>query len=143
MIAFSKPYYEKYNNWIDIKIGNDTYHASFLTDVPIDLIDGALVMLQLRLPFILEIDPDTGGHYTFINSRLQRELMVTDSFDIKGYKYIEPLDLAKGIYEYLTGNLEAIYNWFVYEKDEREKAKYRAQIDEGIERLREAINSSV
>lgn len=35
MIAFSRPYYENHNYWIDIKIGNDTYHASFLTDVPL------------------------------------------------------------------------------------------------------------
>ena len=100
-------------------------------------------MLQLHLHFILEIDPDTGGQYTFINSRLQRELMVTDSFDVKEYEYMEPLDLAEGIYEYLINNLEAIYSWFVYEDDEGEKAKYRGQIDEGIERLKEAINSSV
>lgn len=135
MIKLSKPH----AGWIEIDLGKDRYSASYLTDVPMDLIDGCMVMLTYRLPFILEIDTESNGHFTFVNSRLQRGFLVTDSFDVKEYEYIEPLALADYIYEYLTTNLKEIYEWFYYEDDDEENAKYRKQIDEGLIKLKEAI----
>lgn len=124
---------------MDIRIGNRKYTASCLTDVPIDLIDGALVMLRERLPFIFEIDTDGDGHYTFINSRLQRGLLVTDGFDLEFYDYLEPIDLGEYIHKYLSENLEVIGTWFSFETEEEELQKYKENLVLKLEELRNAI----
>lgn len=125
---------------MDIKIENTIYTASCLTDVPIDLIDGMLVTLRERLPFVFEMDSEDNGHYTFINSRLQRSLMVIDGFDVRFHEYIEAIALGECIYKYLNDNFEVICKWFSFEDDEDELAAYRETLILKIAELREAID---
>lgn len=140
MITFSKPYQKGYETWMDIVLDGDVYSACYLTDVANDMIDAAVIMLNDILPFMLEVDAD-GIHYMFIDGRLVRNFIVTDGTAIKSYPQIEPIELAKYIYQYLKENTEAYYEWFSYEDDEEEIVQYREKFDKGLEKLKTAIDN--
>lgn len=140
MITFTKPYPKQHETWMDIILDGDTYSACYLTDIANDMIDAALIMLNDRLPFVLEVDADTNGkHYMFVNGRLVRNFVATDGITLKSYPQIDPIKLAKYIYQYLEENKEAYYGWFSFEDDEEEIAEYRKKFDTGLEKLKAAI----
>ena len=140
MITFTKPYKKAHETWMDIILEDDTYPVCYLTDIANDMIDGALVMLRERLPFVLEADAD-GKHYMFASGRLLRKFIVTDGVTMKSYPMMDPLQLARCIYVFLDENREAYYEWFSYEDDEEEIAQYKEKLDKGLEKLKTAIEN--
>lgn len=139
MIKLGKPK----AGWITIEIEEDMYHASYLTDVPMDLINACIATLKNNIPFILEIDTEENGIYSIVNSPLQRDLLIVNGPETKVYKYLEPLDLISYIFKYLTENKEDLYNWFLYEDELDEKEKYKKELEEGLIKLEELIETKL
>ena len=135
---------EPIEKWIDITVeDNDRqvhrYRASFLTDVPGDLLDGAIEMLRDRYTFILEIDTKEEGFYSFINSPLHMSMCVTNGDQVFKAAYEDPLELAEYILSYVNENKEEIFEWLSYMGEEHQAADYKENMRLKAEELHELI----
>ena len=68
MISFEKPQY----GWIKINIFDKeekvcSFSASYLTDVPNDLLKASILMLESKTPFLIELDSEGEGIFTILN----------------------------------------------------------------------------
>lgn len=143
MFEFGCPKY----GWLNISIedNNNEIHyfsASYLTDVPLDLLKAAIIMLKDKYPFCLEIDTESKGYYSFFNSDYMQEFLILDHGTAIECPYIEPIKLANKIMSFTEENLEAIYTWLYSgkeEDDEEEYNQYKKDINESLKTLKELI----
>ncbi len=136
--------------WIEITVGDHVgqehhYRASFLTDVPGDLLDGAIEMLRDRYPFVLEIDTREDGFYSFVNSPLHLALFVTNGERVVKTAYEDPLELAQYILCYVNENKEECYRWLSYMGDGNEAAviAYREALDLKVAELTQLVAQEI
>ena len=136
--------------WIEITVGDQKgqehrYRASFLTDVPGDLLDGAIEMLRDRYTFILEIDTRENGFYSFMNSPLHLSMFVTNGDRVVRAAYEDPLELAQYILCYVNENKEECCQWLSYMGDGNEAAvsAYREALDMKVAELTQLVAQEI
>ncbi len=143
MIEFSKPH----AGWLHITITDNvtktiskTVSASYLTDVPGDLLASAITSIKYGTPFCVEIDAEAEGTYILLNTPYIGDLAFIqgkDSFDVR---YMDTITLAEEIVKFTEENIEEIYNWNMFTEDEEdEKKEYKTMIDSRLKELKELI----
>ena len=132
MIEFGKPF----AGWIKISFDNKYFfYASYLTDVPIDMLNGAINMLEGTSPFVLEIDTESRGCYTIYNSPIHYCLYIIGGEENIEIEYFDSISLAKTIFNYINDNKNELYRWNFDEDEDEEIDKYRNVLDEKLKKL--------
>lgn len=142
MIKFETPRY----GWLLITITDDEdtsrefkFDASYLTDVPGDMLLAAITSIETGLPFAIELDGEEVGYATLINSPYKGDLMLIGGDEPFIVRNEYPVELAKNVLNYIESNIEEVYKWLSYEDEPEEMEKYRNMIDERVEKLRNLL----
>lgn len=135
----TKPKY----GWTDLTLNNENYYrASYLTDVPFDLLEAFNDSLQDDKEVNVEFDAE-GWEYELRCNEKGSKIAVDDYSDIEDSSSKKTIyDLAKELIQDIERYFEDWIEWdcgFEY-LTETEKAERRESLQEELQKLRELIN---
>lgn len=143
MIEFGTPKY----GWLNILIKDDknpkkkkSIRVSYLTDVPIDLLQSTIISLKTGLPFSVDFDAEDKGCFLLTNSTYIGDLIIVGENRTFRTSSINDLDFAKIILKHIEDNINEYYDWgIISEDDEEEKGIYKEKINSLVKELKEEI----
>lgn len=129
---FSKPA----NGWTNLKLGELSLRASYLTDIPMDCLDSFIFALQNHLPAIIFFDAE--GWDFHLASSYYRTYIVLDLDEVETFVIDKNI---KEITQDLINNIELYFKeWVDWEcwddKDEEELEKRRKVLKEKVNILK-------
>ncbi len=143
MIEFGTPRY----GWLTIKITDDRnprkkryVRVSYLTDVPIDLLQSTIISLKTGLPFSVDFDGEDKGCFLLTNSTYIGDLVVIGENRTFRTSSINDLDFAKIILKHIEDNINEYYDWGIISEDNKEEKEiYKEKINSLVKKLKEEI----
>lgn len=129
---FSKPIH----GWTDITIGDFTGRGSYLTDIPMDVLDAFISSLDCSIPASIYFNEEGSefilvSHYNSTYIIVEREKTELISIDI------DYLELIKEAIKDIEDNLEGWVYWeSFYDLDEDEVNKRRLALLDKIEKVK-------
>ena len=109
-----------HDGWVNISIGDFNCTASYITNVPFDILNNSIISLKEEIPFCLYLHLETYGEvniYSDVKTYIIHENSKTDfySFDIDKY------ELIKSFIKQLKDNIEDWSMWEDFEEENHEE----------------------
>lgn len=124
------------HGWCDFKLGSFTGTASYLTDVPIDLLD-AFIDYYTKGYGVVVFDEE-GSYFTFVLTRYNQGVFVIEERDVvalSSFSIMNPDDLAKELINDIENDLMRWSVEFTFDDIE----KHRHEISQKIAKLKQLI----
>lgn len=107
---FSKPRY----GWSDVFIGDFKGRCSYLTDVPVDILNAFINAIKYDLPASVFFEEE-GSEFTLVSSRYNTYI-ISDREETKLYQSeISIFELAKEVISDIETNLDEWIDWMNYQ----------------------------
>ena len=124
------------HGWCDFKLGSFAGTASYLTDVPIDLLD-AFIDYYTRGYGVVVFDEE-GSYFTLVLTRYNQGVFVIEERDVvalSSFGIMNPDDLAKELINDIENDLMRWSVEFTFDDIE----KHRHEISQKIAKLKQLI----
>ena len=107
---FSKPRY----GWSDVSLGNFKGRCSYLTDVPVDILNAFINAIKYDLPASVFFEEE-GSEFILVSS-LYNTYIISDRKETKLYQSeISIFELAKEVISDIETNLDEWIDWMNYQ----------------------------
>ena len=107
---FSKPRY----GWSDVSLGNFKGRCSYLTDVPVDILNAFINAIKYDLPASVFFEEE-GSEFILVSS-LYNTYIISDRKETKLYQSeVSIFELAKEIISDIDTNLDEWIDWMNYQ----------------------------
>ena len=124
------------HGWCDFKLGSFTGTASYLTDVPIDLLD-AFIDYYTKGYGVVVFDEE-GSYFTLVLTRYNQGVFVIEERDVvalSSFNIMNPNDLAKELINDIENDLTRWSIEFTFD----DIAQHKNEILQKIEELKQLI----
>ena len=107
---FSKPRY----GWSDVSLGNFKGRCSYLTDVPVDILNAFINAIKYDLPASVFFEEE-GSEFILVSS-LYNTYIISDRKETKLYQSeVSIFELAKEVISDIDTNLDEWIDWMNYQ----------------------------
>lgn len=118
----SKPRY----GWTTVTIGNFKGSASYLTDVPLDVLNQLIYSFENQVPFVCAFDCE-GYEFTVVSNHYETYILIHDEDTELITIEIDNYTLAKEVKDDILNNLEDWVKWVDYMEYGKEMIDLRRQ----------------
>ena len=125
------------HGWCDFELGDFTGLASYLTDVPADLLD-AFITYYTKGYGVVQFDEE-GSLFTLVLARYDPSIYIIEdrkNIILHDFSHMNPDDLAKELINDIESNL---IGWLVRFTMEEENEQYKNEILQKIEELKQFV----
>lgn len=125
--------------WCNFNIDNFSGHPSYLTDVPVDLINFFLKAKKEKSKCFFD---EEGTEFTLVYNKEKIYIIASRERGKERYNFPKQNlnNLAKELYEDITNNLEEWASNFVITDEKEEIEQHKKEIKELLEKLKEEYN---
>lgn len=127
------------HGWVNLSIGDWEDRASYLTDVPNDLLDALIEKLNNWKPVCVSFDAEGWEYILVIDSFTVHVIESEDEHKLYSFD-ISAKELAEEVYKDISENLNA-WSWWDYATDtEEQRLKEEENLKKKLKALRKALD---
>lgn len=127
------------HGWVDISIGDWSNRASYLTDLPHDLMDALIAKLQNWVPTCVKCDAEGWEYIIVFDSHEIHIIESKDEYELSSFEK-SIYEVAEEVYEDILKNL---YEWSLWDfniENEDERVNNERKLKEKLNLLRDTLD---